>query len=100
MTTARTWLYVTVTAVTIALGTAGHATAQIATGTLLGVVRDETGAALPGATVTVKSAATGATRGATSDAEGRYRISTLDPGAYEIRVELSNFKTAVRTGVV
>jgi hypothetical protein len=96
----RRCLRVTLTALLFSLGTAAYADAQIATGTLMGVVRDETGAALPGALLTAKSAATGATRSATSDAGGRYRIPTLDPGEYELRAELANFKAVVRTGVV
>src|SRR6266545_1425057 len=76
------------------------ATAQIATATLAGSVRDETGAALPGVMLTIKSASTGTTRTVTTDAGGRYRIAALDPGAYEIRAELQNFKSALRTGVV
>src|SRR5206468_3637151 len=56
-------------------------------------------AALPGVTVTVKSVATGVTRSATTDSAGRYLISTLNPGEYELRAELANFKTTVRTGV-
>ena len=54
----------------------------------------------PGVTLTVRSAATGVTRTAISDSEGRYRVSSLDPGEYELRAELANFKTAIRTGVV
>ncbi|HWW88387.1 MAG TPA: carboxypeptidase-like regulatory domain-containing protein, partial [Vicinamibacterales bacterium] len=82
------------------LAVAAGAAAQIATGTLAGSVRDETGAALPGVTMTARSAATGASRGATTDAQGRYRIPAIEPGEYEVRAELSNFKTAVRTGIV
>ena len=78
----------------------GPADAQIATATLLGVVRDQTGAALPGAAVTAKSAATGATRSAITDTDGRYRIAALDPGEYEVRVELASFKTVVRPRVL
>jgi hypothetical protein len=96
----RRFLHIAVMALSVWLGNAAYATAQIATATLLGVVRDETGAALPGAAVTVRSAATGVTRSATSDSEGRYRISALDPGEYDVRAELANFKTAIRTRVV
>jgi hypothetical protein len=60
-----------VMALTLWLGTSAYATAQIATATLLGVVRDETGAALPGAALTVRSVATGVTRSAVGDSEGR-----------------------------
>jgi hypothetical protein len=74
--------------------------AQIATATLAGVVRDQTGGALPGATITVRSAATGATRTTTTDSEGRYRVTALEPGAYEVRGELADFRPVVRTGVI
>src|SRR6266516_583034 len=86
-------------AILLSLGGAPCA-AQIATATVSGTVRDDTGAALPGVTVTVKSVATGVTRSATTDSAGRYLISTLTPGEYELRAELANFKTTVRTGVV
>jgi outer membrane receptor protein involved in Fe transport len=74
--------------------------AQIATATLAGVVRDQTGGALPGVTVTVRNVATGAVRPTTTDSEGRYRVTALDPGEYEIRAELASFRPVVRTGVV
>jgi uncharacterized surface anchored protein len=81
----RRLLHAAMMALMVWLGQACNATAQIATGTLLGVVRDETGAALPGAILTVKNAATGVTRSATSDSEGRYRVSALDPGEYDVQ---------------
>ena len=96
----RRLLHVAVMALTAWLGNAAGATGQIATATLLGVVRDETGAALPGAALTVRSVTTGVTRSAISDSEGRYRVSALDPGEYDVHAELASFKTAVRTGVV
>src|SRR5262245_24759759 len=76
------------------------AAAQIATATLSGTVRDDTGAALPNTTVTAKSDATGATRRTTTGGDGRYRFAALDPGVYEVRAELASFKTAIQTGVV
>jgi hypothetical protein len=96
----RRLVRVTVTVLAIGLGSAVDTPAQIATATVLGLVRDQTGAALPGATVTVRSVATGATRSAVSDSDGRYRVSALDPGEYELRVELPSFKTVVRPRVV
>ena len=93
-------LHVAVAALTLWLGNSAYATAQIATATLLGIVRDETGAALPGAALTVRSVATGVTRAAVSDSEGRYRVSALDPGEYDVHAELARFKTAIRTRVV
>jgi hypothetical protein len=84
----------------IGLAPALPAAAQIATATLSGTVRDDTGAALPNTAVTVKSDATGATRRTTTGADGRYRFAALDPGRYEVRAELTNFKTAIQTGVI
>jgi outer membrane receptor protein involved in Fe transport len=74
--------------------------AQIATATLDGTVRDETGGPLPGVSLMLKSTSTGATRTATTDVAGRYRIAALDPGTYDLRAELQNFKAAARTGIV
>src|SRR5262245_11845524 len=83
----------------LSLGTVSTA-GQIATATLAGVVRDQTGAALPGTTLAIRSVATGATRTTTTDAAGGYRVSALDPGEYEVRAEHAGFKTAVQTGVL
>jgi Carboxypeptidase regulatory-like domain len=74
-------------------------TAQSATGTISGTIRDASGAVVPGASLTVKNVATGATRTATTDTEGRYRIPNLTPGDYELRATLSGFRTVVRSGV-
>ncbi|HLG55238.1 MAG TPA: TonB-dependent receptor [Vicinamibacterales bacterium] len=89
----------TLVAIGLLLGDVNSA-AQIATATLAGVIRDETGGALPGVTVTVRSAATGAVRTATTDSSGRYRIAALEPGEYGVRAELANFRPVVRTGVI
>jgi hypothetical protein len=77
----------------------GAAYAQSAAATLTGVVTDESGAAVPGASVTVRNTGTGASRRALTDAAGRYSLPSLDPGDYELRIELVGFKTVVRGGV-
>src|SRR2546426_264540 len=82
-----------------ALAGASVASAQIATATIAGVVTDETGASVPGVTITVRNVATGTSRSATTGAAGRYQIPALSAGTYELRAELQNFKTLVRTGV-
>ncbi len=72
------------------------ATAQVETTTRLsGVVHDQTGAVVPGATVTAKNQATGGVRETTTDAGGFYSIPALPPGVYTITVTHSGFKTAV-----
>ncbi|HUE82200.1 MAG TPA: carboxypeptidase-like regulatory domain-containing protein [Pyrinomonadaceae bacterium] len=73
--------------------------AQSSTGTLTGVVHDPNGANLPGVTVTVKSIATGASRTALANTEGRWTVPALPAGAYEITYELPGFKTLVRERV-
>ena len=65
------------------------------TGTVSGVVQDETGGVIPGAEVTAVNTGTSATRTVISDDAGRYRIPQLAPGSYELRAELSGFQTAV-----
>lgn len=73
--------------------------AQVTTGTLTGVVTDDSGAAVPGATVLVRSVETDATRTLTTDATGRYRAPGLAPGTYDITVELQGFQTMKRSGL-
>ena len=69
--------------------------AQQITGTISGVVSDETGGVLPGVEVTARNTGTEATRTVISDDEGRYRISQLVPASYELRAELAGFQTAL-----
>jgi hypothetical protein len=77
-----------------------NAFAQVITGTIYGVVLDESKAAIPGATVTVKNMDTGVTHQAVTDDQGRYRVGNLALGNnYRVDAELQGFKTAVRTGI-
>src|SRR5512141_1891170 len=76
-----------------------QAIGQITTGSILGVVADETGARTPGATVTVTNSDTGITRSLVTDASGRYRAPNLPPGQYEVKAELSGFRTGIRRGI-
>src|SRR2546425_1582143 len=76
----------------------GTAFAQ-GTGTILGVVRDQTGAVVLGATVQIKNTKTGVGRTVTSDANGYYAVNLLPVGEYEMEVRARGFSTVVRTGV-
>ena len=69
------------------------------TAAISGRVEDSSGAAVGGATVTVRSLETGATRTVTTDETGTYRILSLPLGAQEVRAERPGFQTALRTGV-
>ncbi|MBA2304345.1 MAG: TonB-dependent receptor, partial [Acidobacteria bacterium] len=67
--------------------------AQVTTATLAGLITDSSGGALPGASVTVRSSETDVTRVLSTDEGGRYRASALEPGMYDVTVELSGFQT-------
>ncbi len=73
--------------------------AQSSMGTLTGVVHDPNGANLPGAVVTVKNLATGATRTVVANTEGRWTIAALAVGPYEVTYELDGFKKLIRDRV-
>jgi iron complex outermembrane recepter protein len=61
-----------------------------------GTVRDSTGSLVPGATVTATSAATRAERSVVSDAQGRYQLTGLPSGHYELRAVLTGFRAEVQ----
>src|SRR4051794_19967060 len=63
-------------------------------GGITGTVTDSSGAAIPGASVTVTNTATRGTRETTTNADGLYTFPAVPPGSYELRVELQGFKTA------
>jgi hypothetical protein len=73
--------------------------AQTPTGTLSGVVRDEQKGGIPGATVKAKHIATGKIRTITTDTQGRYSFTNLEPGSYELRVEASGYKVTLQSGL-
>lgn len=75
------------------------AAAQAANGTLLGNVRDETGGAVPGATITAIEVRTSISRTATSNEAGNYIFTNLTPGVYRVEGELAGFKRFSREGV-
>lgn len=73
--------------------------AQVTTAGISGTVKDETGALLPGARITVKNLETGVTRTALTDSAAFYHLPGLPPGNYEVAAELSGFKIEVRRGI-
>jgi TonB-linked SusC/RagA family outer membrane protein len=66
------------------------------TGTIVGAVVTQTGAALSGATITLPGSAVGATSGP----DGRYTITNVPSGTHQVRARLIGYATAVDTGVV
>ena len=83
----------------LALGLATIASAQSTTGSIRGVVTDEQAAVAPGATVTVRNIDTNMTRTAVADSGGRFRVTNLPSGRYEVTIALSGFATIVRSGI-
>src|ERR1700726_1057995 len=78
---------------------AAPAGAQTFRGTILGIVTDATGAAVPGATVTVRNVDTGLVRTTETQADGSYRVPELPIGTYDVTVEKADFQRAVTSGV-
>ena len=76
------------------------AIAQVTTGTILGTVRDPTGAVVPNATVTVTDAGKGTTTAAKTDTEGSYLVPNLLPGTYNLSVESQGFKRSIQNNIV
>src|SRR5438093_2514069 len=70
-----------------------------ATATILGVVKDTTGALIPGVSITVKHTETGLTRTAISSETGDYNVPLLPVGAYEITAAMPSFKQEVGRGI-
>ena len=70
--------------------------AQNVAGTMTGTVLDEQKQVVPGATVTIINEGTGEARAATSDARGEFQVTTLPPGTYTVRIEMTGFRTVER----
>ena len=81
------------------LSTAALAHAQVVGATITGVVHDSSGAAIAGATVTVRQAETGATRMLSTDAEGRFFAPSLPVGPYTVVAEHESFSSQRESGI-
>ncbi len=79
--------------VLVLAGSAAAAAAQGPGGTLEGTVQDDSGAMLPGVTVTVTSAASGRSRSVVTDSRGEYRLVGLAAGGYTVQGILPGFRT-------
>src|SRR5213594_2696700 len=90
--------FVTAIFVLIALGTC-LSVAQTSTATILGTVKDTSGALVPGVSITVKHTESGLTRSVVSGERGGYNVPLLPVGAYEITTTMPGFKQQVRTGI-
>jgi hypothetical protein len=91
----------TVTLLALLMFTASLAMAQLTTGNLQGVVLDPNGAAVAGATVKITNTETGISREVTTNAEGFYRVTNLNPGErYRIDVAATGFAPKASENIV
>src|SRR5688572_3976328 len=78
---------------------ASESWSQVNKSNLTGIVRDESGAAIPGVAIQAVNTATGGTRQEVSDRTGLYRFMLLDPGFYRLEAELPGFRRFVQDRV-
>jgi hypothetical protein len=73
---------------------------QGSTGRILGVVSDQSGGNVGGATVTITDVARGVTQTLTTDSDGAYVALNLQPGTYTVRAEYKGFKAFERKNIL
>jgi hypothetical protein len=73
--------------------------AQVDTGTILGTVRDATGAVIPGAAITLTSQSQGVSFRTTTNSEGNYQFPAIRVGQYTVAAEAPGFAAARRENV-
>jgi hypothetical protein len=84
----------------LALSVGSTAYAQVYTGTIAGRVTDQTGAVLPGVTVTITSDVLIQPESAVTSETGSYRFAELAIGTYTVTFELPGFQTLIREGII
>ena len=72
---------------------------QSQNGSLSGQVTDQSGAAVPQATVTLNSTERHIPQTVTTDSDGRYSFPSNPPGTYDLTIDAKGFKTYVKTGI-
>jgi hypothetical protein len=77
-----------------------NGTAQQITGSIVGTVKDQQGAVVPGASVNATNVDTGFSRVATTANDGAYRIEYLPVGKYQVEVEMAGFQKFVQQNIV
>jgi Carboxypeptidase regulatory-like domain/TonB dependent receptor len=97
----RRWLVVVfLTVLFVGSGTASVFAQTSNTGTVTGVVQDEKGALVPGASVKLVNIGTNAERTAVTSSDGIYEIAQLVPGNYRLEIEAQGFSKYVKEPVV
>jgi hypothetical protein len=75
------------------------AEAQLPTATISGIVKDSSGAVIPGVSVTVTNAETGTSRSGQTGSDGSYRFPALQVGTYDVRAEHPGFQAKLQRGL-
>ena len=73
---------------------------SITAGDVTGTISDPTGAAIPGATVTLTNVNTNATQSGTTNAEGSYRFAFVTPGVYRVAATATGFQSQTQAGII
>src|ERR1700733_5821074 len=81
-----------------ALAVSSHAQ-SIISGDVTGTITDASGAAIPGATVTLSNVNTNANQTVTTNADGSYRFAFVSPGTYKLAVSATGFQTQQQANV-
>ncbi|MGH9630545.1 MAG: carboxypeptidase-like regulatory domain-containing protein, partial [Bryobacteraceae bacterium] len=83
----------------VLVGLTAQLSAQFTQSSILGAVRDSTGAAVPNAQVTVRNEGTNLTREIQTGESGDYRVAGLEAGSYRVVVTAPGFKTFEQTRI-
>jgi len=93
------WLWIVCLAVLL-IRDAPPAFGQVQTGGIQGVVKDDSGALVPGTAITIENVDTGIARLLKTDNQGRYAASSLPIGNYWVTAGRNGFASQTRTGLV
>ncbi len=94
----RKLAFALVTAIIVSMS-ASFSYAQTTSGALVGIVRDQSGAVIPNATVEATNEATNVVYNGKTDGNGQYRISNLPEGTYDLRTANAGFTPSVVKGI-
>src|SRR5919198_3397685 len=94
------WIWLLWACVALLAAVARPAHAQVAQAELRGTVLDESGAALPGATVTATHVDTGTARTTITTSTGAFLMAALPVGRYRVEAALTGFSTVVQENLV
>lgn len=94
------WRKLIVLGIFIALAIAPQLRAQVDTGSVLGTIKDQSGAVIPGATVTLTNPSTGYKVTKTTGPDGSYVFTPIKIGTYDVRAEKTGFQAVNHLNVV